>query len=154
MAGHTAVTTVNGQEGFDKIKSDNEFDCVLMDILMPILDGFESAEKIREWEQSPGYVPADRLSIQLNGRIPIFAVSASLLEKQCDKLISCGMDGWILKPVDHKRLAVLLQGITDPSQRDSDLYYLGFSWEKGGWLSSRSTTSAPPTPPLENVGDA
>ena len=46
-----------------------------------------------------------------------------------------GMDGWILKPIDFKRLRVILRGVTDPAQRVRDVYQKGvFSWEQGGWL--------------------
>lgn len=137
--GHTVVITTNGQSGLDKIISDNAFDCVLMDIQMPILGGFEATEKIRAAEISPDFHSAvERLSYQLNGRIPIFAVSASLVEKQRERLLSCGVDGWMLKPIDHARLNAILKGVTDPTQRQSDLYYPGCSWERGGWLVERS----------------
>jgi len=121
------------------IKSDRNFDCVLMDIAMPILNGFESAAKIREFERGEGasHVP-ERKSFHLNGRVPIFAVSASLLESQHARLFSCGMDGWILKPIDFKRLGEVLQGITNTSVRTANLYYPGVSWERGGWLIDAS----------------
>ncbi len=76
----------------------------------------------------------NRLSKQLNGRIPIFAVSASLLEKQRADMLALGMDGWILKPIDFKRLRRILSGILDPIQRSQDIYTPGCSWEAGGWL--------------------
>lgn len=102
---------------------------------MPILNGFESTQKIRSFEKAePLIVPTRRLSHELNGRIPIFAVSASLREVQHDELLEYGMDGWILKPIDFHRLNDILRGVTDPLQRQEDLYQLGCSWERGGWL--------------------
>ncbi|KAK0464727.1 GAF domain-like protein [Desarmillaria tabescens] len=124
LDGHTVVNTMNGQEGLDAVKADRDFDCVLMDLSMPILNGFEATEKIRGVEaESPASTL--RLSHQLNGRIPIFAVSASLFEQQRDKLSKCGMDGWILKPIDFKRLGVILSGVTDVGQRQRDVYRPG-----------------------------
>ncbi|KAF9013357.1 hypothetical protein BDQ17DRAFT_1386916 [Cyathus striatus] len=90
--------------GLDKVESDRGFDAVLMDIQMPILNGFEATRRIRDLEKSTvGSPPIKRLSHILNGRIPIFAVSASLFEHQRDELFEHGMDGWILKPIDFKR---------------------------------------------------
>ncbi|KAF5362908.1 hypothetical protein D9758_007118 [Tetrapyrgos nigripes] len=140
MDGHVVVNTTNGQEGVDKVTEDRDFDCVLMDINMPILDGFGSSERIRELERkSEG--ATERLSYQLNGRIPIFAVSASLYEAQRNKLSNAGMDGWILKPIVFERLKVILKGVTDLSQRERDVYHPGCNWENGGWLAGVADAS-------------
>lgn len=135
MDGHVVVNTTNGQEGLDKVMSDRNFDCVLMDINMPILNGLEASERIREFEKTFPLSDVQRLSLKLNGRIPIFAVSASLYEHQRSKLSDAGMDGWILKPIDFKRLAIILKGVTDLAQRERDRYTTGCNWEVGGWLA-------------------
>ncbi|KAF8839543.1 hypothetical protein BDN67DRAFT_748905 [Paxillus ammoniavirescens] len=134
--GHTVLWSINGQEGLEKIESDRDFDCILMDIMMPILNGFESTERIREVETKTPLGPASirRPSLELNGRMPIFAVSASLLERQRAELVDRGFDGWILKPIDFARLRVLLKGITDPAQRTPNVYKPGCDWELGGWF--------------------
>lgn len=87
---------------------------------------------IRSFEKS---YPDDFLSRRaaLNGRIPIFAVSASLVEKERQKYIDAGFDGWILKPIDFKRLSVLLSGIVEDNTREDCLYKSG-EWERGGWF--------------------
>ena len=72
----------------------------------------------------------------LNGRVPVFAVSASLLEKEREKYLTAGFDGWILKPVDFKRLDTLLAGIVIDDKRVECLYKPG-EWEKGGWFEKR-----------------
>ncbi|TFY72877.1 hypothetical protein EVG20_g157 [Dentipellis fragilis] len=133
LDGHTIVSTTNGQEGLDKVMEDQEFDCILMDVQMPILNGFEATERIRCFEASSEF-KSERLSHSLNGRIPIFAVSASLLERQREELRSIGIDGWILKPIDFKRLSTILCGVTDLDQRKKDEYQNGHNWEIGGWL--------------------
>ncbi|KAJ7578685.1 hypothetical protein C8J56DRAFT_968782 [Mycena floridula] len=148
LAGHIVVAVVNGQEGLDKVKDDRQFDCILMDINMPILNGFESTEAIRKLEVDPS--EPQRLSHHLNSRIPIFAVSASLTEPQRHDLKSVGMDGWILKPIDHKRLNVILRGVTDLEQRNRDMYYQGCSWERGGWLGDLSPDATPLDSPISN----
>jgi CheY-like chemotaxis protein len=72
----------------------------------------------------------------LNGRIPIFAVSASLVEREYQTYIDAGFDGWILKPIDFKRLGILLEGIVDEEVRNTCLYRTG-EWERGGWFHTR-----------------
>ena len=101
---------------------------------MPLLNGYEATERIRQLEEKSKKT-LERLSQILNGRIPIFAVSASLFETQHEELYKLGMDGWILKPIDFKRLRVILRGVIDPLQREKDLYRPGGNWEIGGWLS-------------------
>lgn len=71
-----------------------------------------------------------------HGRIPIFAVSASLLEREIDMYLASGFDGWILKPIDFKRLEHLLIGIIDDKARDDSVYVTG-AWERGGWFRKR-----------------
>ncbi|KAJ7714204.1 hypothetical protein B0H16DRAFT_1808320 [Mycena metata] len=135
LDGHTVVTTTNGQEGLDKITSDRAYDAILMDIQMPILDGYEATKHIRTLEKSVPSPDNLRLSNCLNGgHIPIFAVSASLQEHRREEMINYGIDGWILKPIDFKRLKVILTGVTDAAQRQLDIYHPGCSWEAGGWL--------------------
>ena len=100
---------------------------------MPLLNGYEATKRIRAVEQDRDLI--DRASNQLNGRLPIFAVSASLFETQREELFTLGMDGWILKPIDFKRLRTILRGVIDPSQREKDVYNATANWEMGGWLS-------------------
>ncbi|KAJ7175413.1 phytochrome-like protein [Mycena filopes] len=133
LDGHTVITTMNGQEGLDKVASDRAFDAVFMDIQMPILDGYEATKRIRVLEKS--HPSSERLSSRLNGgHIPIFAVSASLVERRREEMVNYGIDGWILKPIDFKRLKLILSGVTDPEQRQHEKYHLGCSWEAGGWF--------------------
>jgi CheY-like chemotaxis protein len=112
---------------------------------MPIVDGLTSTEMIRKVETSPEHQGHSTLA-KSNGRIPIFAVSASLLEHEKQKYVDAGFDGWILKPIDFKRLNTLLSGIGDDEIRRSCLYEPG-EWERGGWLTEREAlpATAPPT---------
>ena len=102
---------------------------------MPIVDGLTSTKMIRSYEKShPREILSQRAAT--HGRIPIIAVSASLLEKERKKYVDAGFDGWILKPIDFKRLGVLLNAIVDDSMRENCLYKPG-KWENGGWFASR-----------------
>jgi CheY-like chemotaxis protein len=110
---------------------------------MPLLNGYEATERIRVLEQDNKLVHQRRAHKLNNGRIPIFAVSASLFEVQRDEMYSLGMDGWILKPIDFKRLRIILRGVTDPDQRTRDVYRKGVSnWEQGGWLVPAKATQS------------
>jgi CheY-like chemotaxis protein len=89
---------------------------ILQDIQMLIPNGFGAAQRIRRIEKdNPLHLDATRPSTDLNG-IPIFAVSASLKEPQREYMTEMGMDAWVLKPIDFKRLGVLMRGITDVEQ--------------------------------------
>ena len=103
---------------------------------MPIVDGLTSAKLIRSFEKTH----PKQLSrcASLNGRIPIIAVSASLIEKDRQMYIDGGFDGWILKPVDFQRLSVLLHAIVEEETRSRCLYRPG-EWERGGWFRKHST---------------
>ena len=102
---------------------------------MPIVDGLTSTKMIRSYEKS---FPERLLSTRaaLNGRVPIFAVSASLVEKNRQVYIDAGFDGWILKPIDFTRLAELMLGIVEEKTREKCLYGPG-EWERGGWFAKR-----------------
>jgi len=103
---------------------------------MPMVDGLTSTKIIRAWEDDANHAGHSPLA-QPNGRIPIFAVSASLVEKDRAIYMNAGFDGWILKPIDFKRLNTLLQGITNDAIREACLYEEG-GWEMGGWFAPRS----------------
>lgn len=102
---------------------------------MPIVDGLTSTKMIRSIEKSfPEKLLSKRAA--LNGRVPIFAVSASLVEKNRQVYIDAGFDGWILKPIDFTRLTVLMLGIVEEKTREHCLYESG-AWERGGWFARR-----------------
>jgi signal transduction histidine kinase len=84
IAGH-------GQEAIDMLLK-SEFDLVLMDIQMPVMDGFEATRHIRANFTSP-----------LN-RIPILAMTANATQEEIAKCLECGMDGHIPKPFDPEVL--------------------------------------------------
>lgn len=92
---------------------------------MPILDGMDSTKQIREFEKQ-------HVSPKLH--VPVFAVSASLLEKDARMYIDLGFDGWIMKPINFQRLNTLLAGLHQEHARNGAVYKPG-QWEKGGWFT-------------------
>lgn len=93
---------------------------------MPIVDGINATKMIREYEANQ----------DTHVHIPIFAVSASLMEKDRQLYIDGGFDGWMLKPIDFQRANHLLTGVYEIEAREDNLYVPGAvgTWEKGGWF--------------------
>jgi CheY-like chemotaxis protein len=105
---------------------------------MPIVDGMSSTKMIREFESSSAEsILSTR--VKAYGRIPIFAVSASLVEKDLQKYIDTGFDGWIMKPIDFKRVNLILNGLQEEQSRLGNTYRPG-TWESGGWFEQSRTT--------------
>ena len=86
-------TVENGQLAVEKFQ-DNDYDLILMDVQMPIMNGFEATQKIREIEKSSGKGIS----------IPIIAMTASLLKTEIDNCYSAGMDNYIPKPYKKEEL--------------------------------------------------
>lgn len=150
--GHSVYHTVNGEECASAYGDKPAFfDLVLMDMQMPIVDGLTSTKMIRSFEKTHHQKPLSPRAKE-NGRVPIFAVSASLLERERQNYINAGFDGWILKPIDFKRLNVLFAGIVEEDTRNECLYKPG-QWERGGWFQKRQphvtdARTAPSNEPL------
>ncbi|MBW8323773.1 MAG: response regulator [Prolixibacteraceae bacterium] len=87
------VTLANNGIEAVKLFSENTFDLVLMDLMMPVMNGYEAAIKIREIEKSKGIIT----------RIPIVAITANSMDNDRDKCLSSGMDEYMTKPFDIDR---------------------------------------------------
>lgn len=100
---------------------------------MPIVDGLTSTKMIRSFEKTHSSHKLSRRAV-FNGRVPIIAVSASLVERERQTYIDAGFDAWILKPISFVRLETLLEGIVNFKVREECLYTPG-KWEAGGWFN-------------------
>ena len=126
--GHEVEVAHDGQECHDYFTSKpNQVDVVLMDLQMPLVDGALSTRMIRNHEKQ-----LEELR-KMRPRVPIIAVSASLLEENRYDYIESGFDAWILKPIDFTRLEFMLQGVKTRYYRREALYMPGI-WAKGGWF--------------------
>ncbi|KAJ5918372.1 CheY-like superfamily [Penicillium verhagenii] len=130
--GHTVQLTSNGEACVKAFASEGDrIHAILMDIQMPIVDGMTATKMIREIESRRNECSDADKSDRPN-RIPIFAVSASIVERDERSYIDIGFDGWIMKPIDFARLKILLGGVLDPEAREDPVGER--DWEKGGWF--------------------
>ncbi|MEI6305512.1 MAG: ATP-binding protein [Deltaproteobacteria bacterium] len=89
--GHTIITARDGREVLAKCEH-QDFDIILMDVQMPVMDGMEATRNIREHEAETGR------------HIPIIAVTAYALTDEKERILSRGFDGYVSKPVDYSLL--------------------------------------------------
>lgn len=89
--GYEVVVVNNGAEAVAAIQK-NGFDLILMDIQMPVMDGITATQAIRALE--PPY----------RGRVPILALTAHVLPADQERCLAAGMDGYITKPIQARRL--------------------------------------------------
>ena len=90
-------TRANGKEAFDAYQ-EHTYDLILMDCLMPIMDGFESSKSIREYEVKNNMTAT-----------AIIALTASALNETKDKCRNAGMDDFLTKPLDRDKLIETIQ---------------------------------------------
>lgn len=100
---------------------------------MPIVDGLIATRLIRGFEKE--HKPTLSEHAQAYGRIPIFAVSASLREDLRDNYTESGFDAWIHKPINFKSLRTLLKAVHENKVGMEASYEQG-SKEEWGWLGA------------------
>ena len=100
-AGATIESVVNGKEAVEKAKAE-PFDVVLMDMNMPVMDGYEATRKLRE----KGY---DR---------PILALTANAMSSDTQKCLEAGCNHHLTKPIDRVRLVHTIAACTGRSDEE------------------------------------
>lgn len=98
----------NGREVLNAMQQE-QYDCILMDVYMPEMDGIEATRVIREIEKERG------------GHVPIIALTAAALKEDYQKLIQVGIDDYLAKPVDETRLIATIAKVTTGSLRSEIL---------------------------------
>jgi two-component system, sensor histidine kinase and response regulator len=89
--GHTVVVVADGRAALERLQQE-QFDVVLMDVQMPIMDGVEATAAIRAREQQTG------------DWLPVVAMTAHAMKGDREKYLAAGMDGYISKPVQKEAL--------------------------------------------------
>jgi CheY-like chemotaxis protein len=85
--GHFVRTANDGAEAVSMVERE-PFDCVLMDVQMPVIDGLDATRRIRERER------------RLGGHVAIIAITADFVEETRRRCLSAGMDAFVTKPID------------------------------------------------------
>ncbi len=100
-AGFEIEIAGNGQIAVDMLKQSEPgyYQLILMDVQMPVLDGYEATKKIRKLEN------------QELSSIPILAMTANAFEEDRQEALRCGMNGHIAKPIDVEKLLEALEKI-------------------------------------------
>ena len=94
-----AWSAKNGEEALDKA-IDSPPDMILMDMLMPVMDGVEATTTIRKGAAG-----------EHNKSIPIIAMTAYAMDGDKEKFLAAGMNGYIAKPVDMEQLESILMSV-------------------------------------------
>lgn len=103
-SGHSVHSVENGREALDALDH-NDFDIVLMDIQMPVMDGVDATRAIRE-----GVHGEDKRDI------PIIALTAFVMSGDKEKFLSRGFSGYLAKPLDVDSLQSVLSRHVDPDK--------------------------------------
>ena len=93
--GYTCETAVTATEGIQKMNREKDFRVVLMDMMMPDMDGYEAIEAIRKTEGLK--------------EIPVIAVTAQAMVGDKERCLEAGANDYISKPIDVDRLMQLLE---------------------------------------------
>jgi signal transduction histidine kinase/CheY-like chemotaxis protein len=91
--GHAVMVANNGQEAIDTLKQHaDEIDLVLMDVQMPVMNGFEATAAIRAWDRTR------------SRHTPIIAMTANAMHEDAQRCFDAGMDGYVSKPINRAQL--------------------------------------------------
>jgi two-component system sensor histidine kinase/response regulator len=118
--GYRVQIATNGLECLQAMQRTN-FDLLLMDCRMPVMDGFEATRQIRERERKRQAV-----------RTPIIAITANALEGDRHRCLSAGMDDYLTKPFDVEVLHQMMQKWIDVEKTQID-------WRVVGDLANRTS---------------
>jgi signal transduction histidine kinase len=98
---------VDGQEAVEMFR-EGDFDLVLMDVQMPVMNGVEAAEAIRALERAEGRAP-----------IPMLALSANVMRHQVDEYLAAGMNGFVAKPIAMATLLGAIEGVLTKAPKEA-----------------------------------
>ncbi len=87
------VIASNGLDAVNAVKTEEKFCAILMDCMMPIMDGLTATREIRQWERDKG-----------KEKVPIIALTASVLPEEIQSCFDAGMDAYLPKPYKSQQL--------------------------------------------------
>ncbi len=107
MAGYEVNLAENGEQAVAAFKK-QDFDLILMDVQMPVMDGFETTRVIRGLESDSG-----------RGRIPIIALTARTMKGDREKCLQCGMDDYVSKPLNRDDFLRVVNNWVMPDKKEN-----------------------------------
>ncbi len=107
--GYHVDTAENGKQAYE-LFSRNSYDCVLMDVQMPEMDGYEAARRIRDYEEALRRESGGGHAASEIRRTPIIAMTAHALKKCRRECLDAGMDDFLTKPLRRNDLLAMVAG--------------------------------------------
>jgi two-component system sensor histidine kinase/response regulator len=104
LMGCQTVSAPNGHAAV-RLFAREQFDLILMDCEMPVMDGIDATQRIRELEAMAQNLPADA---RPSRHIPIIASTAHAISEVLEKCLAAGMDDFLVKPFDERQMAEVL----------------------------------------------
>jgi two-component system, sensor histidine kinase and response regulator len=105
--GHETSVVDNGRDAVEAWRS-GDFDLILMDVQMPLMDGFEAVDAIRELEKSTG------------GHDPIIALTAHAMKGDRERCLEAGFDDYLTKPIRSGELSAAIDRWTNRRERQDE----------------------------------
>lgn len=84
--GYPSITATSAEEGLELLKNNDDIELILMDMMMPEMDGYEAIKAIQ--------------SLELNRKVPVIAVTAQAMSGDREKCIAAGAADYISKPIN------------------------------------------------------
>lgn len=101
QSSHKLAIVTNGTDAVGRVQEEN-FDVVIMDVQMPMMDGYTATRHIRQWEREQGRTP-----------MMIIALTAHAIEGEMERSQEAGCDLFLTKPISKKKLMEVLQQIAN-----------------------------------------
>ncbi len=112
-AGLSVQVANNGEQAVQMLGDRrNSIDAVLMDVQMPVMDGYQATAEIRKSPAASGPGPGE------DSRLPIIAMTAHAMEGDREKCLQAGMDDYIAKPISPRELYATLIKWIEPGLRE------------------------------------
>jgi two-component system, sensor histidine kinase and response regulator len=118
--GHHVTVASNGLDGLDAV-SNGTFDAVLMDVQMPVMNGWQATAAIREREKA------------LGSHLPIIAMTAHAMKEDIDRCEAAGMDGYVSKPFRIEELLKELDRVQSMRTTPRDLIRMSAAKRLGSY---------------------
>jgi two-component system, sensor histidine kinase and response regulator len=113
--GHSVTLANNGKEGATLWEANqaSQFDVILMDIQMPLMDGLQATAYIRAKEKKQSLASESSPELVTPVHIPIVAMTAHAMKGDRERYLAGGMDGYVSKPINSAELERVIQSVVD-----------------------------------------